>query len=323
MQCPSLSCMVSKINNHSSFVPWGNLVMRVKTQRAHLLKIATYASVSVALTLIGLKAWAWILSGSVSLLASLVDSVMDAAASLINLFAVRVALKPADAEHRFGHGKAEALAALAQAAFITGSAAFLILESIDRLIHPQPIQATSLGLWVMVFSMALTLALISLQRWVIRRTKSQAIAADSLHYISDLLSNIVVIIALILVSLGVDGADVYLALLLVVWILKSAWDIAKDAINELMDRELPEKYQQQIIVKVRSVVGVRGFHDLKTRTSGGRYFVQLHIELDDALILYAAHKIADEVERSILAILPEYSEVLVHQDPVSVVSKGG
>lgn len=293
--------------------------MTVKTQRTRLLKIATYASVSVALTLIGLKAWAWILSGSVSLLASLVDSVMDAAASLINLLAVRIALKPADEEHRFGHGKAEALAALAQAAFITGSAVFLVLESTDRLIHPQPLEATEIGLWVMGISMVMTIALVALQHWVIRQTRSQAISADSLHYVSDLMSNTVVIIALLLTHYGMTSADAYLALLLAVWILKSAWDIAKNAINELMDRELSSEFKEQITTLVHTVQGVKGFHGLKTRASGGQIFVQLHIELDDALKLYDAHAIADEVEQKILDILPEESEVLVHQDPISVV----
>lgn len=293
--------------------------MTVKMQREKLLKLATYASVTVALTLIGLKTWAWILSGSVSLLASLVDSAMDAAASLINLLAVRIALKPADEEHRFGHGKAEALAALAQAAFITGSAVFLILESADRLIHPQPIEATGIGLWVMGIAMVMTITLVALQRWVMRQTSSQAIAADSLHYVSDLLSNTVVIIALLLAHYGMGSADAYLALVLAVWILKSAWDIAKTAINELMDRELSLEFKEQIAMIVHDVKGVRGFHDLKTRASGGQVFVQLHIELDDALKLSDAHAITDTVEKKILAILPEESEVLVHQDPISVV----
>lgn len=293
--------------------------MTVKIRREKLLKLATYASVTVALTLIGLKTWAWILSGSVSLLASLVDSVMDAAASLINLLAVRIALKPADEEHRFGHGKAEALAALAQAAFITGSAVFLVLESTDRLIHPQSIEATGIGLWVMGISMTMTIALVTLQHWVIRQTRSQAISADSLHYVSDLLSNTVVIIALLLAHYGIGSADAYLALVLAAWILKNAWDIAKTAIHELMDREMPPEFKEQIANIVKGVKGVRGFHDLKTRASGGQVFVQLHVELDDALKLYEAHVIAEEVEQKILAILPNESEVLVHQDPISVV----
>ncbi|MBP6563020.1 MAG: cation diffusion facilitator family transporter [Neisseriaceae bacterium] len=286
--------------------------------RERLMKTATYASVGLAVSLIVLKAWVWFASGSVSILASLIDSLMDSGASVINMIAVGIAIKPADKHHRFGHGKAESLAALVQAAFVAGSAVFLLLQAFDRLLHPKPITNTGWGMAVMVVSIAGTLALVAYQRYVVKRTHSQAIAADSLHYASDLLANSVVIVALLLTTWGIDGADVYLAFLLVLWIFKSAWDIAKTALSDLMDQELPSEDRQRIETLVLGVSGVLGMHDLRTRTSGANVFIQLHIELDDGLNIVDAHTITEKVERTLEKAF-DYSDVIVHQDPVSVV----
>lgn len=285
------------------------------TKRETLLPLATYASVATAILLVGLKTWAWLASGSVSLLASLVDSLTDSMASIVNLFAVRLALRPADDNHPFGHGKAESLSALAQSAFIGGSAVFLLLNAVERLLHPQPLQQTTLGIAVMLVSLLLTLALVLFQRWVLRRAQSQAVSADSLHYVTDFASNIVVLVALVLAAWGWQRADAVLALLLGGWIFWSAAKIAIEAVNTLMDKALPPADVARIEAAALAVPGVLGIHDLRTRLSGARHFIQMHIDLDARLNIVEAHDIAVAVAAQIRALFEE-AEVIVHQDPV-------
>lgn len=285
------------------------------TKRETLLPLATYASVATAILLVGLKTWAWLASGSVSLLASLVDSLTDSLASIVNLFAVRLALRPADDNHPFGHGKAESLSALAQSAFIGGSAVFLLLNAVERLLHPQPLQQTTLGIAVMLVSLLLTLALVLFQRWVLRHAQSQAVSADSLHYVTDFASNIVVLVALVLAAWGWQRADAVLALLLGGWIFWSAAKIAIEAVNTLMDKALPPADVARIEAAALAVPGVLGIHDLRTRLSGARHFIQMHIDLDARLNIVEAHDIAVAVAAQIRALFEE-AEVIVHQDPV-------
>lgn len=285
------------------------------TKRETLLPLATYASVATAILLVGLKTWAWLASGSVSLLASLVDSLTDSMASIVNLFAVRLALRPADDNHPFGHGKAESLSALAQSAFIGGSAVFLLLNAVERLLHPQPLQQTTLGIAVMLVSLLLTLALVLFQRWVLRRAQSQAVSADSLHYVTDFASNIVVLVALVLAAWGWQRADAVLALLLGGWIFWSAAKIAIEAVNTLMDKALSPADIARIEAAALAVPGVLGIHDLRTRLSGARHFIQMHIDLDARLNIVEAHDIAVAVAAQIRALFEE-AEVIVHQDPV-------
>lgn len=285
------------------------------TKRETLLPLATYASVATAILLVGLKTWAWLASGSVSLLASLVDSLTDSLASIVNLFAVRLALRPADDNHPFGHGKAESLSALAQSAFIGGSAVFLLLNAVERLLHPQPLQQTTLGIAVMLVSLLLTLALVLFQRWVLRHAQSQAVSADSLHYVTDFASNIVVLVALVLAAWGWQRADAVLALLLGGWIFWSAAKIAIEAVNTLMDKALPPADVARIEAAALAVPGVLGLHDLRTRLSGARHFIQMHIDLDARLNIVEAHDIAVAVAAQIRALFEE-AEVIVHQDPV-------
>ncbi len=289
-----------------------------QAEQARLLKLATYASVVVATILIFAKLAAYWYTSSVSVLASLIDSLMDIGASTINLFAVRYALSPPDDEHRFGHGKAESVAGLAQATFVAGSGLFLVLESVDRLMRPQPLEAFGIGLSVMVFAMVATLTLIAIQHHVISRTQSTAIKADSLHYKTDLLTNGVIIIALLLSQLGWVGVDPIFAIAIAGYILYSAWGIGKEAFHDLLDRELPEEKRELIIQIAKAHPKVRGMHDLRTRLSGRTEFVQMHLELDDHLPLVEAHAIADEVENKIKEALPS-SDVVIHQDPVSSV----
>jgi len=285
--------------------------------KARLLKRTAMASVATASVLIIVKFAAWLLTGSVSILASLVDSLMDSMASLINLLAVRWSLQPADAEHRFGHGKAEPLAGLVQAAFISGSAVFLVLHAIDRVRHPGPLEAVSVGIWIMVFSIVMTLGLLFIQRRTIRVTGSTAIRADALHYASDLLTNVGIIVALVLASHGWQRVDPVIAIGVAIYIFVSALRIGHAALQQLMDRELPIDIQQQILNAVRHQPDVLGVHDLRTRQSGQTRFVQLHLELDADLPLAQAHAIADQVDAAIKALLPD-AEIIIHQDPVEV-----
>lgn len=284
---------------------------------ARLLHWATYASTSVAVVLIISKLAAWVATGSVSLLATLIDSCLDALASLINLFAVRHALEPADKQHRFGHGKAEALAGLGQATFITGSALFLILEAISHLWKPQPIEAMPTGIGVMVLSIVATYGLLLFQKKVIDQTGSTAIKADHLHYKTDLLVNGSVIVALLLATQGWAGFDPFFALGIGGYILFSAWEIARESLDLLMDCELPGEDRARIKEIVLAHPESRGMHDLRTRKSGMTIFIQLHLELDDQLPLMKAHQIADEIEADILVVFPD-AEVIIHQDPASL-----
>ncbi|MCF6323444.1 MAG: cation diffusion facilitator family transporter [Gammaproteobacteria bacterium] len=293
-----------------------NPVSQAENER--LLKLATRASVTTAVILIIAKLIAYWQTDSVSILASLVDSLMDAAASIINLLAVAYALAPPDEEHRFGHGKAESLAGMAQATFIAGSGLFLIVEAIQRLMNPQPIEAFNIGMGVMIFSIIATLILLSIQRHVIARTNSTAIRADALHYKTDLFTNAAIIIALLLSQFGWLGIDPLFALAIAAYILYSSWEIGSEAVHDLLDRELPEEKRQQIVDIAKSHPEVRGMHDLRTRLSGRTEFIQMHIELDDELPLIEAHEIADQVEDKIIKAIPT-ADVVIHLDPVSTV----
>ncbi len=281
-----------------------------------LLRLATYASVTTAMVLIAGKLVAALLTGSVSVLASLVDSMMDAAASLINLLAVRYSLQPPDREHRFGHGKAEPLAGLAQAAFIAGSAVFLILHAVDRLLHPQPMNDALIGVGVLLFAIAATAVLLLFQHHVIRLTQSTAIRADALHYATDLLTNAATLLALGLAMLGWPLADPVFAIGIALYILYSAGHIGHEAIQLLMDHELPPEVYAHIKEIAHSHARVRGVHDIRTRRSGQTYFIQLHLMLDDQMPLVEAHQVADEVEAAIMAAFPN-ADVLIHEDPAS------
>jgi len=289
-------------------------------ETAKLLRLATYASISVALILIVAKLIAWGLSDSVSLLATLIDSVLDALASLINLIAVRHALTPADKEHRFGHGKAEALAGLSQSMFIAGSAGFLLLEAGRRLISPIAVESVGVSMLVMVFSIVATLLLLSFQAHVIRKTNSTAIRADALHYRTDLLVNASVILALWLSVKGWAGFDALFACAIAIYILYSAWEIITVSYDHLMDRELPDEQREEIERLVLQHKSARGLHDLRSRHSGTVTFIQLHLELDDDLSLLEAHKISDEVELCLLEAFPG-SEIIIHIDPQSAVGR--
>jgi ferrous-iron efflux pump FieF len=293
--------------------------VNILPQHARLMRLATFAALAAALTLALAKAIAWWLSGSVSLLAGLTDSLLDGAASLLNLLAVHYALRPADEDHRYGHGKAEALAGLGQALFIGASALLVGSHAIDRLLHPEPIGAPGLGIAVMLLSLAVTIALLLFQNHVVRETGSTAIRADSLHYRSDLLLNGSILLALLLASYGWPQLDAIFGIGIALYIFWSAISIAREAATVLMDQELDPQISTQMHNLACSVPGVLGVHDLRTRLSGTRWFVQLHVELPDELNLRDAHSLCEQVETAIRNEFPR-AEVLVHADPCSVVT---
>ena len=283
-----------------------------------LRRMATYASVAVAAVLIGVKFAAWLETGSVALLSSLVDSLLDAVASLVNLVAVRHAMSPADREHRFGHGKAEPLAVLGQSAFITGSAMLLLAEAVRRLIWPVPVENPPAGIAVMIFSIAVTIALVLYQRHVVRRTGSIAITADELHYRSDLVLNTSVIAALLLGSvLDFPLLDPLFGAAIGIWIVYSAVRLARLSLFQLMDHELPDEEREKIRAIAQSHPDVAAAHDLRTRVAGPTAFIQIHIEMDGGLSLIRAHEISDEVEAELRAAYP-HAEVMIHQDPEGI-----
>lgn len=287
---------------------------------AQLLKRVTYASLITAIILIIFKAIAWYMSVSISLLASLMDSLMDSFASIINLLAVRYAQQPADEDHQFGHGKAEPLAGLAQASFIAGSAVFLIFNAIQRLQDPQPLTNSILGIAVMIFSILVTTVLVLYQRYVVKVTDNLAIKADSLHYLTDLLTNFSILIALYLTLIGYLWADAVFAIAIAIYIFKSAIKIGYDSFSQLMDKKLDQETEELIRETIRATKYSLGFHDLRTRQSGKDKFIQFHLELDDSLSLIRAHTIADDLEKKLIKLITN-SKVIIHEDPISVITK--
>lgn len=283
-----------------------------------LMRLATYAAVGMAGSLVAVKFVAYLMTDSVSLLSTLIDSLLDVGASLVNLLAVRHALQPADDEHRFGHGKAESLAGLAQAAFISGSAVFLVLQAGERLYNPSPIHNTVVGYGVMVLAIVATGALVLFQKYVAKRTGSVAIAADSAHYTMDVLVNVSVIVSLFLATqFGWQLADPLFAIAIAFYILHGAYEVGIEAYHVLMDRELPEEDRAKITELALSHPKVLDAHDLRTRQSGPDVFIQIHLEMPRKLSLVEAHDVAEDVMHKIEEAFPR-AEVLIHQDPQGV-----
>lgn len=281
---------------------------------ARLVNSAALAATCLASLLLLVKIFAWWYTGSVSLLAALVDSLVDIAASLTNLFVVRYSLQPADDEHTFGHGKAESLAALAQSMFISGSALFLFLTGLQHLASPAEMRAPLVGIVVTLIALFATLILVAFQRWVVRKTHSLAIRADMLHYQSDVIMNGAILLALALSWYGFRRADALFALGIGVWILYNALRMGYEAVQALLDRALPDEEQQAIVAIASGWPGVYGAHDIRTRQSGPTRFIQLHLEMDDNFPLCQAHSLAEQVEKALLNRFPG-SDIIIHLDP--------
>jgi len=287
-------------------------------EHSRLVRSASTASVVVAALLVGLKTWAWLGTGSVSLLSSLADSLLDVAASLLTFWAVRFSLSPADAEHRFGHGKSEGLAALMQALVISGSGVFVCVQAVDRLLHPRPIQSPAIGISVVLVATVFSLALVVYQRWVARRTGSVAIEGDSLHYGSDIAVNLGVAAAIAAVTItGINAIDPLVGLAVAAWILYNSWQLAGRALDILLDREIPDADRDRIRAIALGHPEVLGLHDLRTRHGGANFIVQFHLDLERNVSLLRAHIIQDEVEDRIRR---EYRgcEIIIHADPCGI-----
>lgn len=285
------------------------------TDRALLARSAAVASISVALILVALKTWASWRTGSTAMLGSLANSALDLVASLATLTGVWIASMPADEDHRFGHGKAEALAAIFQVMLIALSAFGIAVRAIMQLAAGGPTAAAQEGIAVSLIAIALTFALLSWQRFVMNRTRSLAIQTDHLHYKSDLLLNLAVIAALVLDQYAGFGiADPLFGLAIAGWLAWGAWRGASDAVDDLMDREWPDEKRQAFVEAAARHPELSNLHDLRTRTSGNRDFVQFHVDLPPALTIAAAHAIIDRVEADLIAQFPG-TELLIHIDP--------
>jgi len=269
----------------------------------------------MALTLIGLKTWAAVHTSSTAMLGSLADSGLDLIASLVVLLGVRIAAVPADSDHRFGHGKAEALAALVQVILITLSAIFIGFRAIERLLSGAQTADAELGIGVSVVAMALTVALISYQRHVVRRTGSLAIGTDRLHYASDLLLNGSVIVALVLDQYArLAGADALFGLLIALWLMWGAWSASSHALDQLMDKEWPDELRERFLAATKEYPELAGLHDLRTRSSGTHYFAQFHVWVPAEWTVQEAHDRLDQVEEQLQERFPG-TEILIHVDP--------
>ncbi|WP_336987581.1 cation diffusion facilitator family transporter [Altererythrobacter aquiaggeris] len=290
-------------------------------KRAGLTRTAAYASISVAVLLVGLKLWATWQSDSAAMLGSLADSSLDLVASLATLLGVWVAAHPADEDHRFGHGKAEALAAMFQVVLIALSAFGIAFSSITRLINGNRVAAIEEGIAVSVIAIIATVGLLAWQRYVIARTQSVAIGADHVHYQSDLLLNLAVIAALVLDSvIGVSGADPLFGLGIALWLGWGAWRASSEAIDHLMDREWPEEKRHRFVEIAARHEELRNLHDLRTRTSGNRDFVQFHVDMPAGMSVGRAHEIIDRVEEDLCSHFPNM-ELLIHIDPAGHVDE--
>jgi len=284
-------------------------------ERSKLTTRAAMASIAMAITLIALKSYAALQTSSMAMLGSLADSGLDLVASLIVLLAVRVAAQPADYDHRFGHGKAEALAALVQVILITLSAIFIGFRSVQRLLSGATTENAELGIGVSIIAMVMTVALITYQRHVVKRTGSLAIGTDRLHYSSDLMLNGSVIVALALDQFAqLTGADAVFGLLIALWLAWGAWQASSHALDQLMDREWPDERREQFLAATKEYPELAGLHDFRTRSSGTHYFAQFHVWVPAEWTVQEAHDRLDRIEEQLQQRFPD-TEILIHVDP--------
>lgn len=283
-----------------------------------LTRVASLISVCVALVLVFVKVWAWATTGSMALLTSAADGLVDVLASLVTLIGVRYAGRPADKGHRYGHGKAEAVAAFVQALLLGAAGLVLGGESIGRIINPQPLAQLGLGIWVIIGSCCAAIALVLMQTYVVKRTGSTAIAADRAHYVTDVAVNLAVLIALVLERhLGWTRSDSVGALLISFYMLWNARGMAGDALKQLLDRELDIEDRKRVKAAVLSVPGVSGVHDIRTRNGGDRVFVEFHVEVDGALSVDVGHDIGDAAEIAVSKLFTA-ADVTAHLEPEGI-----
>ena len=284
-------------------------------ESAALTRRVTLLSVATALVLVTIKIVAWMASGSVALLASTADSALDLVASLITFFAVRYAAAPPDAEHRFGHGKAEAFASLVQGGLVFASAALIGQEAIRHLVNPGPLAQEGWAVAVMAVSTVLTFVLIAAQTRVLRQTSSVAVSGDRTHYATDLASNLIALVGIAASAwLGIHNLDAFAALAVTALLLWGAVSVFREASNQLMDHELPQFQRARIVELVTQDIELTDVHQLRTRSSGPYVHIQMHVDLDPGLSLEAAHAVIVAAEKRLLAEFPS-ADIIIHADP--------
>ena len=285
-------------------------------QQNRLKKIAASASVGVAFILLLIKTFGVWYTGSLTVFSSLIDSMSDLFASIVTCWAIKVSTKPADSKHRYGHGKAEALSALLQAAFIFGSGLFVIYDGFYRLFYPQEIRQIDFGIAIMLTCMGLTILLIVFQNYVAKRTNSRAIRADAMHYSVDIITNMMVVVALVITGKWqIWWFDILGALVIALYLLRGGFRLAQDAVSVLMDKELSDDMREEIIKLALECSQICGVHDLRTHDLGGKYLFEMHLELDSDLPLAEAHKYTKQVEIALQSRFPN-TEIVIHQDPI-------
>ena len=284
-----------------------------------LNRLASLASLCLACVLIGVKLWAWITTGSIAMLTSAMDAIVDAGAALATFAGVQYAAKPADRDHRFGHGKGEALAAFVQAMFLAGAAVVLVFQSVERLINPEPLSHLGLGLWIIIGSTIAAMGLVAMQSWVTRRTASTAIAADRAQYLTDIAVNLAVLAAFLVTGLtGWINADPIFALGISCYMLWNVKSITQHALRQLLDRELPSHDRDNITKAVLAVAGVNALHDLRTRDAGDRVFVEFHLEVDGSMTVTDGHAVSEAAEAAIRVLYPNGADTVVHIEPAGI-----
>ena len=287
----------------------------------NLKKIAALSSVCIAVFLCLIKGAAFFLTGSLAVLSSFIDSLSDIAASLITFFAIKISIRPASVSYRYGYGKIEALSALFQSAFISGSGLFILYDAILKFIHPTPLNQPALGLVVMGLSLFTTIILVAFQRYVAKKTNSLAVLADSAHYSIDISTNIAIIISLLAVKLwNFYWLDSLFAALISLYLLYNAFSLGRNAIFLLLDKELDDTIRTKIIELIKKHPLSLSVHDLRTRDIGGAYVFELHLELDGKLSLYEAHEQTEEIEKLLKKHFPS-AQIIIHQDPKGIKEK--
>ena len=295
-----------------------NLNIKYMNNKNKLIKISTYLSVSIATIILSIKIYAFFKTDSVSIFASMLDSLLDIGSSVVNLLAIRYALMPADDNHRFGHDKIQDLAVFAQSIFFGASGIFVIFLSIPRILVPSQVENNEIGIIVMILSIFLTSLLVTFQTYVIKISGSKVIKADKLHYFVDLMSNSAVLISLFLSKyFDLQYADPLFAIIIAIYIIYSAYELLLEAIKSLIDEEFSDAEKEEILEILKLDPDILAIHELKTRRGGNKSFIQFHMELDPNLTLLESHSISDRIEKKILASFPD-SELIIHQDPAGV-----
>jgi ferrous-iron efflux pump FieF len=288
----------------------------------HLRRLASAILLGAAIVLIVAKLWGWMITDSMALLTSAADAVVDALAAIASFFGIRFAQQPADLEHRFGHGKGEALAAFTQAILLGGTAAVLAAQSLWRLFYPQQLTSINLGIWIAAGGLATSGLLAAMQTWVVRRTGSTAIAADRAHYLMDMLLNGALLLSLAVTSIsGWQRADPIAALVIAGVMIAGARRVADNAAHQLLDHELPHEQRERIKATAVACVGIRGVHDLRTRDAGDRIFVEFHLEVDGDVSVHEGHGFVDAAERAVAGLFLKETEVISHLEPAGIVDQ--